>query len=222
MCLPGIWMSSWIWCEAWNSAVKELKGWPWKVCRQNHVSRPASRLSRYGWITTLFIHFDLSGMHARVLTKDLSSLHLLLLYPSCVSTPPALCSLPPSPQSFPRAGSLLMSQLNYTALLVALRKTLIITVFFFFFFLQGSAMPIRINVIMEHGVCHACHTPLSLPSPSFSPPARSIWGVGSGGERGWWGVLSIRGLWSSQCGTSNSIKGIIYVPLPITEQHGDS
>lgn len=36
------------------------------------------------------------------------------------------------------------------------------------------------------------------------------------------GVLSIRGLWSSQCGTSNSIKGIIYVPLPITEQHGDS
>lgn len=36
------------------------------------------------------------------------------------------------------------------------------------------------------------------------------------------GLLSIRGLWSSQCGTSNSIKGIIYVPLPITEQHGDS
>lgn len=43
-------------------------------------------------------------------------------------------------------------------------------------------------------------------------------GLMGGGE----GLLSIRGLWSSQCGTSNSIKGIIYVPLPITEQHGDS
>lgn len=174
MCLPGIWMSSWIWCEAWNSAVKELKGWPWKVCRQNHVSRPASRLSRYGWITTLFIHFDLSGMHARVLTKDLSSLHLLLLYPSCVSTPPALCSLPPSPQSFPRAGSLLMSQLNYTALLVALRKTLIITVFFFFFFYKGRPCPLELTSswsmafvmrVTRRSPCPPPHSPL-LRAPS--------------------------------------------------------
>lgn len=60
--------------------LKKLKGWPWKVCSQNRVSRPASRLSRYDRITTLFIHFDLSGMHARLLTKDLSSLRLLPVF----------------------------------------------------------------------------------------------------------------------------------------------
>lgn len=59
------------------------------------------------------------------------------------------------------------------------------------------------------------------PLPPPPPRALHLGGVGSGGE-GAEGVLSIRGLWSSQCGTSNSIKGIIYVPLPITEQHGDS
>lgn len=107
-----------------NSAVKKLKGWPWKVCRQNRVSRPASRLSRYGRITTLFIHFDLSGMHARVLTKDLSSLHLLPVYPVCVSSsafaaPGAMFAI-----AVPVRRPLLMSHPNYLPLLVALRETL--------------------------------------------------------------------------------------------------
>jgi len=131
MCLPGIWMSSWILCKAWNSAVKELKGWPWKVCRQNRVSRPASRLSRYGRITTLFIHFDLSGMHARVLTKDLSAPHLLPLYPFCISISPChVC------HGRARAWALLMSHPNYVPLLVALYKTLMKG--FFFFFSKGQ------------------------------------------------------------------------------------
>lgn len=76
--------------KAWNGAVKELKGWPWKVCRQNRVSRPAPRLSRYGRITTLFIHFDLSRMHARVLTKDLSSPLPLPVYPFYVWILPSM------------------------------------------------------------------------------------------------------------------------------------
>lgn len=53
----------------------------------------------------------------------------------------------------------------------------------------------------------------------FLPPCALHMGGGEGVDEG---CRPYGGLWSSQCGTSNSIKGIIYVPLPITEQHGDS